>query len=79
MNIKYTYKNNINALLSNNVNSFNTIISNVNISSQTRTILNINKSINMSKHGVYVYCDCSDKVTQILTSNYCFLYYTYVE
>lgn len=79
MNIKYTYKNNINSLLSNNVNSFNTIMSNANISSQTRTILNINKNINMSKYGVYVYCDCSDKVTQILTSNYCFLYYTYVE
>lgn len=79
MNIKYTYKNNINSLLSNNVNSFNTIMNNVDISNQTKSVLNISKNINMSKYGVYIYCDCSDKVTQILTSNYCFLYYTYVE
>ena len=79
INIKYSYKNNINELISNNVNTFNIIAENKNISSSDNFIITINKKLNLVKSGIYVYCEGSDKVSQILTNNYCFLYYSYLD
>lgn len=79
INIKYSYKNNINTLLNANVDTFNIVKKNTDIYNTNNNSININKKVNMTRNGVYIYCDSYDKTTQVLTNNFCFLYYSYID